>query len=311
MSIRLITTASVLAVLAGCAQTVENPAQSPSYVAAALGYDAYKQGDLLAAESQFESALSTEPDNPYALLGLGAVRENSGDYAAAQQLYTAARGTGANAPANYTYITEQRLERVANVDVAALAEENLARLSVRQASAIAPAPNDFASYDDSTTVVTQEVAYAAPVAPVPASFGTTESEYQNIGSYDSYIASIGGSGAGAVYAEPVDTMVYSEPTFDAVEPVTDIIPSSYESEPYYDAPLPYDGAAIAPQYEPLASIGPAYTSPVETILSGPSGPVLEYGQAFGDPVDLVEMPVMEKDATAMTQSDGLIFLGDG
>ncbi len=324
MSIRIITAVSALAILAGCTQSIEDPAQSPAYIAAALGYDAYKQGDLLTAENQFETALSAEPDNPYALLGLGAVRENSGDFTGARQLYTAARGTGVDAQANYTYITEQRLERVANVNVASLAEENLARLTIRQASITPPTTTGFVSYDSELAVVTDQVAYTAPI---PASVTTTTEggNYQPVGSYESYVASVGGSAntvytepayiepayVEPAYVEPLDTTSYDQPTLGMIEPALDIVPASYDSTPYYEAPLSYDDVAVPAQYEPVANIAPAYTSPAPVASFAPSNGLLEYGQAFGDPVDLVAAPVMQKDAATPMQADGLIFLGDG
>ncbi len=334
MSFRLTATASILAILAGCTQAIDNPAQSPAYVAAALGYDAYKQGDLATAEIQFETALSSEPDNPYALLGLGAVRENTGDLQGARQLYTAAKGTGTEAQANYTYITEQRLERVANIDVASLAEENLARLSVRQAAAAAPKPADFVSYDDGIATATPEVADIAPevyTAPEPEIVGDISGEnYQSVGSYETYIASISNV-AEPVYAEPtyadltytelattIETTVYTEPSYVAAEPVPDIQPASYTDVPYYDASLSYDELTMPVQTETLANLNPTYAPVSQTVVAtpvGPAGRVLQYGQAFGDPVDLISTPrpepVAAKDVNTITQAGDLIFLSDG
>ena len=179
MFMRKLCAVSVAALVVGCTQTVDNPAQSPSYVAATLGYDAYKQGDLQGAETQFESALSTEPDNPYALLGLGAVRENSGDLDGAERLYTAARQVGFEAQANYTYITEQRLEKATNQDVASLAVENLARLNAKRAALQAPVPatTGFASYDGGTAVVMEDTVVVAndDVESIPT-FGMVSEE---------------------------------------------------------------------------------------------------------------------------------------
>lgn len=247
MSLRKLCAVGVAAFVAGCSQTVDtNPAQSPSFVAATLGYDAYKQGDLQKAETQFETALSEEPDNPYALLGLGAVRENTGDYAGAERLYAAARRTGYDAQANYTYITEQRLERAANRDVASLAEENLVRLTVKRAALSAPVPatTGLASYDggtasvvDDTMIVTDPVAEdipafglvaddgygiaAAPVvetddpqpveshdAGIAHGYGAVSGgDYQQVGAYDDYAATLGEL-AGPVHADGAISTVY-------------------------------------------------------------------------------------------------------
>ena len=331
MSFRFLAAVSAVAILSGCSQAVDNPAQSPAYVAAALGYDAYKEGDLATAERQFETALSNEPDNPYALLGLGAVRENTGDYEGARQLYTAAQGTGIDAQANYTYITEQRLERVANIDVASLAEENLARLTVRQAALDAPDTTGFASYDGGTATVTQDVAYAEPpvyAEPEPTVVGgIAGGDYESVGSYDTYVAAAGGISEPIYSAQPsvepsytsstIDTVIYSEPAYVVVESVDGIVPASFNDTPYYDTPLPYDDLPVPVQTVPLAQIAQTtYTPTSLTVLdvpAGPAGRVLGYGQAFGDPVDLVgaPQPLVRKDADVPTQTGDLIFLGDG
>ena len=294
MSIRMICAMGAVVMVAGCAQMADNSTESPSFVAASLGYDAYKAGDLVKAEEQFEAALAAEPDNPYALLGLGAVRENTGDIEGARWLYAAAGGAGQSAPANYTYITEQRLERAANLNVASLARENLNRLDVQQAALTAPVPDadtGFVSYDE------------APV-PAPASYSETVSadpalqgNYQQVGSYDSYVASLSGTTIDTTTSVAVDDSFYGALSYgdESIAPATVIGAADYsdtvegieaatytETVTYSDDSTPYYQESLS-AYTGEAS-GPVSYAPVQTLEANPAGPVggvIGYGDAIG------------------------------
>lgn len=371
MFMRKLCAVSVVALVAGCSQTVDNPAQSPSYVAATLGYDAYKQGDLQGAETHFETALSSEPDNPYALLGLGAVRESTGDYRAAEHLYTAARSAGYEAKANYTYITEQRLEEASDRDVAALAEENLARLQAMRLARQTPVPatTGFASYDGGTADVADGHADDVATFGVPSGDGylvasmesdalpVTEAydiqpvetyavpvaesydivaggDYRQVGTYDDYVASVG-AGIGTVDA----VYALTDQSYEAIQPASyDMVEARIETASYgvppggmtvavepavYSEPLSYDGMAEAePVFDTYASMAPVYAPVSELQVPVADGPSdypepsgsLAYGQASGDPIDLVAATRPAKpvkaSGPATTNTGGLIFLDD-
>ncbi len=375
MSMQKLCAISIAALVAGCTQAIENPAQSPSYVAATLGYDAYKQGDLQGAETQFETALSVEPDNPYALLGLGAVRENTGDFLAAERLYTAARSVGSDAPANYTYITQQRLEKATNQDVASLAKENLARLDARRLAQQTPVPatDGFASYDGGTASITEDAVVVAkdvvavddvdddvptlgvalaesadqpaspelltssglptnPELPATVSYDTqvtegqeiqptesygvvTNGDYEAVGAYEDYVATINGGAA------TVDAYAIADQSYDAIQPASygapvDVMPVAFEpatdgDTPYYAAPLSYGDVLGA---EPITVITPAYrpVGQVQTLAveSSAFGGVLAYGQALGNPAPRPATLVDASAAATVSANDtgGLIFL---
>ncbi len=336
MSARMIYAAGVVALLSACSQTTHTPPPSPAFVAATLGYEAYKDGDLSTAESQFRTALVEEPSNAYALLGLGAVRENQGDVTGAIDLYNAAQLQGQNVPTRYAYITEQRLERASNVEVAVLAQENLDRLYLKQASLTQGAQQGFVSYDG-------ETAGFAPLDPIePASYGTVESyadvpsaapadgNYVAVGSYEGYFSTLGG----AVVEPPVysgdaaplaytDDLTYSQDVAPATYEST-VTPAAYDDSaaPYYDAPLSYEGAQTEPDLSQYQSIGeysaagttaPEVYAPTAAYSGGPVGPLLGYGEAFGGDTGAPAPQVNDfSDASgAVLDTGGLIYLSDG
>lgn len=202
MSARIIYAASVVALLSACSQATHTPPPSAAFVAASLGYEAYKSGDLGMAASQFQSALAEEPDNAYALLGLGAVRENQGDLAGAIDLYNAAQIEGRDAPTRFAYFTEQRLERASSVEVASLAKDNLERIYLQQASLTQGAQQGFVSYDGETAgfAPIEPAAFTAvesytqpPQVTVQADAIPSDGNYVAVGSYETYASSLGGA----------------------------------------------------------------------------------------------------------------------
>ena len=66
MTLRLTAAASLLALLSACGST-----EAPRADAAALGYEAYRAGDLERAEALYGEALAADPSDARALLGLG------------------------------------------------------------------------------------------------------------------------------------------------------------------------------------------------------------------------------------------------
>jgi len=75
------------------------------------GFEALKVGDYAAAEVQFQSILSVNPNDPYALLGMGAVSERMGRQVPALEYYRAASQYGGTAPLGETLAVNQNTGR--------------------------------------------------------------------------------------------------------------------------------------------------------------------------------------------------------
>lgn len=71
--------ASALLLLSSCIFAPPDHAQ--------MGYEAITKGDYATAESELNKALADNPNNPYALLNMGAVYQNTGRGAQAVPLY--------------------------------------------------------------------------------------------------------------------------------------------------------------------------------------------------------------------------------
>ena len=67
--------------LSGCATTTSDMAYSNR------GFDELSQGNYTKAEEYLEKALSVNPYNPYAILNMGVVYQNTGRHDMARQMY--------------------------------------------------------------------------------------------------------------------------------------------------------------------------------------------------------------------------------
>lgn len=87
MTIRSVTTMSVLALVSACSS---QPGPSATN-ATAQAHNAFRAGNIAAAESAYDAALAANPKDASALVGLGEVYEKTGRKSEAIKLYTRAR----------------------------------------------------------------------------------------------------------------------------------------------------------------------------------------------------------------------------
>ena len=107
---QIVTMGAVLAMaLVGCATTTTDNRLVLS------GYDYIDQGDWSAAERELNSALDVNPDNPYALLNLGVVYENTGRPGDARDMYERVIKSKSNAVASRSTVDAERGEKLTGI----------------------------------------------------------------------------------------------------------------------------------------------------------------------------------------------------
>jgi Tfp pilus assembly protein PilF len=112
---KLVKTTAFLAVaLAGCATMTEDNRLATS------GYEYIEKGDMSAAERELNAALDANPDNPYALLNLGVVYEQTGRTGDARDQYLRVIESNTSATAARSTVNDQRGEKLVDI-----AERNL------------------------------------------------------------------------------------------------------------------------------------------------------------------------------------------
>ena len=84
MKIKALFTIILLLLLVGCSST---PEKAPDVDLSEQAFEAISAGDYEKAEALLEVALSINPDNPYALLNLGVVYQNTGRVENAREQY--------------------------------------------------------------------------------------------------------------------------------------------------------------------------------------------------------------------------------
>lgn len=84
MKIKALFTIILLLLLVSCSST---PEKAPDVDLSEQAFEAISAGDYEKAEALLEVALSINPDNPYALLNLGVVYQNTGRIEKAREQY--------------------------------------------------------------------------------------------------------------------------------------------------------------------------------------------------------------------------------
>lgn len=109
---RLVKTTAFLAVaLAGCAPLTEDN------LLAISGFEYIEQGNMSAAERELNAALDANPDNPYALLNLGVVYQETGRTAGARDQYRQVMESNSTATAARSTVSSEQGKEL--VDIAA------------------------------------------------------------------------------------------------------------------------------------------------------------------------------------------------
>ena len=171
MTLRLTAAASLLAILSACGST-----EAPRADAAALGYEAYRAGDLERAEALYGEALAADPSDARALLGLGEVLERTGRAGQAQDYF--ARAGAANSGAIRTwraqtaygdgYVYQEGVQEVAarRLGAARHAAPRVAAVAPLAASPVYEMPSAAVAFEPATPMV-YEAAPMEAQAPLP------------------------------------------------------------------------------------------------------------------------------------------------
>ncbi len=139
MTIRSVTTISALALLSACSSQ-----PGPSAVdASTQAYNAFRAGNIAAAEKAYDTALIANPNDVSALVGLGEVYEKTGRTSEAIKLYTQAqkKRSGTIRVWNDGRVMQDGLTELANRRLSALGHQEQAIAKVSQPTApVAKAP---------------------------------------------------------------------------------------------------------------------------------------------------------------------------
>ncbi len=173
MTIRSVTTMSVLALLSACSSQ-----PGPSAVnATAQAHNAFRAGNIAAAESAYDAALAANPKDASALVGLGEVYEKTGRKSEAIKLYTRARDQRSGA------IRVWNDGRVMQDGITEIATRRLSVLG-HQEKAIAKSPKPKKPKAKPVLQATKPIVTPEPIAPIavvhhqPAAPVTVESQPQ-------------------------------------------------------------------------------------------------------------------------------------
>lgn len=256
MTIRLLSAASVIALVAACSDQASAPS-GPAAAAVQQGQNAFLLGDYGAAEQSYRAALSADPGNAAALLGLAEVLEQTGRTPEALDFYRRAQSSGSGDIRVWEFLTESNLRRP---------QDGVTETAYRRLGALSHGSgHQVGHYPD---VMEQDFVDPAPAAYAPAPVETAP--------YDSYGVTPGYTlDSGSVY-QPDPAMVGT--------PIYDPSPISYTTEPvgYQTAPIAYETvpatpihqdtmsygepAPHAPAYSPLPPTVPAYRSQPTTVI---------------------------------------------
>jgi tetratricopeptide (TPR) repeat protein len=135
------------------------------------GFQAISGKNYGQAETSLEKALSINPDNPYALLNMGVVYQETGRLSKARQMYEKVIALQPKEVAE-----ESNTGSFAGKGLADIARENLKLLEAKEAELTArrkpvePAPQTISTPPDAKAVTTPppEIKAPAPVAAAPA-----------------------------------------------------------------------------------------------------------------------------------------------
>ena len=212
MSVRIIGAVCIVAALAGCAKSSDEPPEVSADVMASQGYDAYNRGDYRDAVTYFEDALEVAPDNAFAMQGLAAsldsvtyfgerspVRRSPEIEAAVYRVslrgYEAyERGDLAEANAHFrTVLDMEPANRYALRGVEAV-QRKVVRRDIANET-IAATATTYSDTTEARTAVTEMVAEVAPVLSydTPVTAEPDGGAYVSVGSYDSYVAATDGA----------------------------------------------------------------------------------------------------------------------
>lgn len=252
MTYRILTAASLVALLAGCSH--EAPRMSPSEAA----YSAYLAGDYAAAEQGYGAILASDPNNATALLGMGELMEAAGRTNEAVEYYQRAYA----AQSGSIRVWDAGVMQDGVTEVAFRRLGGLSGHGVAYAAPVQAYEPQFEEPPYVAPAIPTEPVYSAPVTPAPSYAEPTHYEpvyTQPIEPAPSYVepayaepAYVEPSYAEPAYVEPA----YVEPTYTApayVEPAY--------APPAYVEPTPVQPAYSAPAYQQPAQIAPAYTPP--------------------------------------------------
>ena len=127
----LVAAIASVALLGACADTSSGGNQKAAAEASSLskGIDAFKAGQYAEAEANFQQALASDPNDPYANLNMGVLKALQGDDDAALAFYRAAAENGENSPLVQAVNANGRVVD-AETTVAAVARGNIERLDL-------------------------------------------------------------------------------------------------------------------------------------------------------------------------------------
>ncbi len=173
MTIRSVTTMSVLALLSACSSQPGSSAVN----ATAQAHNAFRAGNIAAAESAYDAALAANPKDASALVGLGEVYEKTGRKSEAIKLYTRARDQRSGA------IRVWNDGRVMQDGITEIATRRLSVLGY-QKKAIAKSPKPKKPKAKPVLQATKPIVTPEPIVPIavvhhqPAAPVTVESQPQ-------------------------------------------------------------------------------------------------------------------------------------
>ncbi len=269
MSLRLVTAVSVAALISACSSQPGPSSLSPLQ----QGETALRAGNFAVAEQAFTSALSANPNDPSAMLGLAQVYDASNRSAEAVELYqkVAAARSGAIRVWNDGGVRQEGVTEIASRRLGALGHG-----MDQRAAAPAPAPV--------VAPPAPVVALPAPIAvPEPAPVIQTEVWPQD-----------------PVYAlDPNGMVFYADP--EATQPITTPVFMSREAAEITAPVVSHD---TLPTFEPIAPIAPViqetYAAPAP-IITAPI-PVA--------PAPVVQTTTQPQEPTYALGADGTIYYAD-